>query len=172
VTSGRRLAVQGGKDGKLQLLDLDRLNGTAGGPGRRLGGELQQVSAPGGSEVLTAPAVWTNSGRTYVFVANDSGTAAYVLGGGPRPRLSFAWQHATAGTSPVLAGGLLYVYDDADGQLIVRQPNSGAALISLDVSGGHWNSPIVLGGRIILPVGAYGDHATSGTLYIYHLPGR
>jgi outer membrane protein assembly factor BamB len=172
VTGGRRLAVQGGKDGKLHLLDLDRLNGTAGGPSRRLGGELQLLSAPGGSQVLTAPAVWTNSGRTYVFVANDSGTAAYVLDGGRRPRLSVVWQHATAGTSPVLAGGLLYVYDDADGQLIVRQPSSGNTLISLDVSGGHWNSPIVLGGRIVVPVGAYGAHATSGTLYIYHLPGR
>jgi PQQ-like domain len=172
IAGGRRLAVQGGKDGKLHLLDLDRLNGTAGGPGRRLGGELQQISAPGASQVLTAPAVWTNGGHTYVFVGNDSGTAAYVLGGGRRPRLSVVWQHATAGTSPVLAGGLLYVYDDADGRLIVRQPSSGNALISLDVSGGHWNSPIVLGGRIIEPVGAYGTHATSGTLYIYHLPGR
>jgi hypothetical protein len=72
----------------------------------------------------------------------------------------------------VVAGGLLYVYDESRGQLVVRQPSSGTALISLDVSTGHWNSPIVLGGRIIVPVGAYGTHATSGTLYIYHLPGR
>jgi hypothetical protein len=171
-TGGRRLAVQGGKDGKLQLLDLERVNGTAGGAGRRLGGELQQITAPGGSEVLTAPAVWTNGGRTYVFVANDSGTAAYVLGGGRRPRLSSIWEHDTDGTSPVVAGGLLYVYDESRGQLVVRQPSSGTALISLDVSTGHWNSPIVLGGRIIVPVGAYGTHATTGTLYIYHVSGR
>ena len=54
--------VQGGKDAKLHLLDLDRLDGTTGGAGPRLGGELQEVSTPGGAELLTAPAVWRTAG--------------------------------------------------------------------------------------------------------------
>jgi hypothetical protein len=167
-----RLAVQAGKDGLLALLDLNRLDGTTGGASSRKGGELQTISAPGGGEVLTAPAVWTRAGRTYVFVANDSGTSAYVLNG---RRLRVAWQDGTAGTSPVVAGGLLYIYDEADGTLRVLQPTNGASLLTLPAAHGHWNSPIVVGGRVILPVGGGTEgpeHAASGKVIIYHLPGR
>jgi outer membrane protein assembly factor BamB len=172
ATGGRRLAVQGGKDGKLHLLDLGRLDGTSGPAGPRLGGELQEISSPGGGQVLTAPAVWSSGGHTYVFVADDSGTAAYLLVGGHHPRLRVAWQNSTPGTSPVVAGGLLYVYDQADALLTIRQPTSGVQLKSLPAQAGHWNSPIVVGGRIILPTGSYLARATTGVLDIYHLPGR
>jgi hypothetical protein len=166
-----RLAVQGGKGGQLYLLDLNRLDGTSGGASASLGGQLQTLSAPGGGQVLTAPAVWTNSGRVYVFVANDSGTTAYILGGGAAPSLSVAWRTSTPGTSPVIAGGLLYVYDELDGGLAVRQPTSGVLIRSLPTGGGHWNSPIVVGGRVIVPEGTYHDHASRGVIDIYHLPG-
>jgi outer membrane protein assembly factor BamB len=168
---GFRLAVQGGKDGQLRLLNLNRLNGARGGAGRRLGGELQDISTPGGGEVLTAPAVWSRRGGALVFVADDSATGAYALTGGGRPRLRVAWQNSTGGTSPVLAGGLLYVYDPG-GSLKVYEPASGRLLASLGAASGHWNSPIVIGGRVILPVGNANDHSTSGELFIYHLPGR
>jgi hypothetical protein len=171
-TGGYRLAVQGGKDGNLYLLNLNRLDGTRGGAGPRTGGELQQISSPGGGEVFTAPAVWSNAGQTYVFVADGSGTTAYVLGGGNHPRLSVAWEKGTPGTSPVVAGGLLYIYDQSDGELIIRRPTDGALLVSLAAGSGHWNSPIVVGGRIIVPEGNYMDHAGSGVVDIYHLPGR
>jgi outer membrane protein assembly factor BamB len=167
---GVRLAVQGGKAGTLALLDLDRLNGTRSGASPRTGGELQEISAPGGAGVFTAPAVWTSGGRTYVFVASDSGTSAYVFGA--NGRLAVAWQLNTPGTSPVLAGGLLYVYDEADGGLVVRAPATGRMLAAFPAGTGHWNSPIVVGGRIILPEGNYMAHARSGVLNIYHLPGR
>jgi hypothetical protein len=137
-----------------------------------LGGELQEVSAPGGSQVLTAPAVWRHGARTLVFVANDSGSAAYELVGGARPRLRAAWRSGTGGTSPVLAGGLLYIYDEIDGELTVRSPDSGALLRSLPVATGHWNSPIVVGGRVIEPTGNYHSSARTSTIAIYHLPGR
>jgi outer membrane protein assembly factor BamB len=172
TVDGRRLAVQGGKAGVLSLLDLDDLDGTTGGASPRLGGELQDLSSPGGSEVLTAPAVATERGRTWVFVADDSGTAAYVVAGGSQPRLSLAWENSAAGTSPILAGGLLYVYDPSGGRLNVYRPTTGQALDALPAAPGHWNSPIIVGGRIILPEGNANDHATSGTLVIYHLPGR
>jgi outer membrane protein assembly factor BamB len=172
VVGGYHLTVQGGKDGRLHLLNLSRLNGTAGGPGARLGGEVQSIPSPGSGEVVTAPAVWTHRGGTFVFVADDSGTAAYFLQAGRPPHLRVAWQTGTGGTSPVLAGGLLYVYDQRGGRLDVYEPASGRRLGSLSAATGHWNSPIVVGGRIILPVGRYGDHSTHGTLLIYHLPGR
>jgi hypothetical protein len=83
-----------------------------------------------------------------------------------------AWQNGTDGTSPVVAGGLLYVYDENDGQLNVRQPVSGVELRALPVADGHWNSPIVVGGRIVLPTGSYHDSSSTSTIEIYHLPGR
>ena len=169
---GLRLAVQGGKDGKLDLLDLSRLDGTAGAAGPRLGGELQEVSAPGGGQVLTAPAVWRDGRRIYVFVATDAGTSGYELTGGRHPRLRVAWQNGTGGTSPVVAGGLLYVYDESGGALDIRQPVSGAVLRSIPAAPGHWNSPIVVGGRVILPTGSYHSTASSSVIEIYHLPGR
>jgi outer membrane protein assembly factor BamB len=163
------LAVQGGKAGVLSLLALDRLSGMHGSAGRRLGGELQDIPAPDGNGVYTAPAVWQHGGRTYVFVATGGGTAGYVLGA--NRRLHVAWQKGLAGTSPVLAGGLLYVFDPG-GTLNVLDPTTGGTLTSLPAAGGHWNSPIVIGGRIILPVGDANQHQTSGQLFIYHLPGR
>ena len=169
---GRHLAVQGGKAGVLDLLDLDRLDGTTGGPGPRLGGQIQELSSPGGDQVFTAPVVWTHNGTIWVFVGDGSGTSAYVLGGsGASPRLHVAWQSGNGGTSPVIAGGLLYVYDPG-GTLDVYEPTTGRLLASFPADSGHWNSPIVAGGRVILPVGNANDHATSGTLEIYHLPGR
>jgi hypothetical protein len=166
------LAVQGGKDGHLYLLNLRRLNGT-NHAGPRLGNQLQTISAPGGGEVLTAPAVWRSAGRTYLFIANDDATYAYRLNGGSNPRLSVAWHQGSAGTSPVLAGGLLYVYNPFDGVLAVRNPSTGALLASLPAGRGHWSAPIVVGGRIVLPVGgSTADDAGSSTIYIYHLPGR
>ncbi len=171
-TGGYRLAVQGGKDGMLHLLNLNRLDATTGGAGPRLGGELQDISSPGGDQVFTAPAVWSHGGRAYVFVADNSGTAAYTVALGRRPRLITVWQNGTAGTSPVLAGGLLYVYDPQGGSLDIYQPSGGRLLRTLSADGGHWNSPIAVGGRVILPTGNANDHATSGEIFIYHLPGR
>jgi outer membrane protein assembly factor BamB len=169
---GLHLAIQGGKDSRLHLLDLGRLDGTAGPAGPRLGGELAQTSSPGGGEVMTTPAVWSQGGRVLVFVGDDSGTGAYRLIGGRHPRLGQVWEVGTPATSPVLAGGLLYVYDELAGRLLVRRPDNGAVLRSLPVAAGHWNSPIVVGGRIILPTGNYHNAAGSSTLEIYHLPGR
>ncbi len=171
VFHGRRLAIQGGKAGVLDLLDLDRLDGTTEGPGARLGGQIQEISAPGPTDVFTAPAIWSHNGKVWVFVADGAGTSAYVLSGASRPRLRVAWKSGSGGTSPVLAGGLLYVYDPG-GSLDVYVPTTGRRLASLPAGSGHWNSPIVVGGRVILPVGNANDHSTSGTLDIYHLPGR
>ncbi len=171
VVHGLRLAVQGGKAGVLSLLNLNRLNGTLGGAGGRLGGELQDIATPGSGQLFSAPAVAVLRGSPYVFVADGSDTGAYVLGGDHR--LHVAWQAGTAGTSPVLAGGLLYVYDENVGVLRVMLPLSGRSVAVLPAQGGHWNSPIAIGGRVILPVGgSSSDNDTSGSIYVYHLRGR
>jgi outer membrane protein assembly factor BamB len=171
VYRGYHLAVQGGKDGKLHLLNLRRLNGTRGRAGPRLGGQLSQSSSPGGGPVLTQPVVWRSGGRVWLIVADDSGTAAYTLTG-RRPRLRVAWSDQRSGTSPVLSGGLLYVYDEQAGELVVRSPRSGALLRALPAARGHWNSPIVASGRIILPTGNYHSGGGGSSIYVWHLPGR
>ena len=166
---GRHLAVQGGKDGLLHVLDLSRLDGTTGGASPRLGGQLSQISTPGGDELLTAPAVTDDHGTDYLFAGTNSGTAGYRLSG---TRLLRVWSDATPATSPVLAGGLLYAYDPEHGAIDIRLPLSGRLLRSVHVPAGHWNSPIVSDGRVILPTGNY--HAAAGTsaLEILHLPGH
>jgi len=155
----RTLAVQSGKDGLIRLLRLPRLGGRLG----RTGGELQRISAPGGSGVFSAIAVWHAGAVTRIFVGDDAGTWGYVL---RRGRLHVAWRNGDSGTSPVVAGGLLYVYN-VSGGLNVLRPTTGAVLARLPAGGGHWNSPIVTDGRVALPEGNANDHATSGLLNIY-----
>ena len=56
-----------------------------------------------------------------VFVGDDSGTGAYHAGRRPAsPTADRSGRTATPATSPVVAGGLLYVYDEIDGRLMVR----------------------------------------------------
>ena len=159
-----RFLLQGGKDAKLRVVAVaGGLSGVTGRAGRRLGGERHSVGAPGGALVFTAPAVRRARGQTQVFVATGGGTAAYALRGG---RLHERWHNATAGTSPVLAGGVLWVYDPR-GALNAYRPADGHRIRTLPAPPGHWNSPIVAGGRVYLPSGDANQHATSGTLSIY-----
>jgi outer membrane protein assembly factor BamB len=162
---GGGLVLQGGKDGKLRLLRQRRLNGTSRAAART-GGELQTVPTPGSTDLFTAPAVWHRAGTTWVFVADNAGTAGYRL---LRGRLRRVWLRGIAGTSPVVAGGLLYVYDP-NGALRILRPTTGGTVATLPVGSGHWNSPIVVAGRVALPEGNANDHQVTGILDIYRLP--
>ena len=160
-----RYLLQGGKDGRIHLLDLrSSLFGVTGSAGTHLGGEVQNIAVVGDTQMFTAPAVLHRTGLTEAFVATGGGTAAYKLVGG---RLQVAWHNGNAGTSPVLAGGLLWVYDPGGG-LNVYHASSGRLIRHLAAPSGHWNSPIVAGGRAYLPSGDSNDHDTSGVLSIYH----
>ncbi|HEY3070474.1 MAG TPA: PQQ-binding-like beta-propeller repeat protein [Gaiellaceae bacterium] len=154
-------AVQGGKDGILRVLDLTKL-----GLGKK-GGETSVARAPGDTGVFTAPAVYEGSSGTWVFVANSAGTAGYLF---RDAKLDQQWQNGAPGTSPVLAGGLLYVYDPSGGGLNVYDPESGQRVANLPAGAGHWSSPIVIDGRIALPQGNSNDHTTEGILNVYSLP--
>jgi hypothetical protein len=159
-----RYLLQGGKDAQLHLLSLrSSLSGVTGAAGTRLGGELQSIQVVGDTQVFTAPAVLHRKGLTEAFVATGNGTAAYRLSGG---RLHEVWNNGSGGTSPVLAGGLLWVFDPGGG-LNVYRPASGKLIRRLPAPSGHWNSPIVAGGRAYLPSGNSNDHSTSGVLSIY-----
>jgi len=158
--------LQGGKDAKLHLLDIrTSLFAVTGAAGTRLGGEVQDLPVVGRTDVFTAPAVMHRRGLTEAFVATGGGTGAYRLSGG---RLALVWSNSSAGTSPVLAGGLLWVYDP-DGALNVYRPSDGRLIRRLPAPSGHWNSPIVAGGRVYLPSGNSNDHRASGVLSIYRV---
>jgi outer membrane protein assembly factor BamB len=146
LLSGRYF-VQGGKDGKLRLISMGSLK------------LVQTVSTPGPTDLFSAPAVWKG---TWVFVADGAGTDAWRFRGG---RLQQAWSNGTGGNSPVIAGGLLYV-QGSDG-IHVYNPASGHELTVLPCGAAHWQSPIVVDGRVIAVEGDANQHSTSGTLDIY-----
>jgi hypothetical protein len=53
----------------------------------------------------------------------------------------------------------------------VYEPASGKVVATLSAGPGHWNSPIVIDGRVALPEGNANDHATSGVLDIWRSAG-
>ena len=156
-----KVIAQGGKDGKIRLLSLRRLRGTR----PHKGSELQLVSTPSGTDLFTAPAVWRSGKRVWLIAADGGGTQAWSLRGG---KLHSVWRNSNGGTSPVIAGGLLWVYDPAGG-LRVYQPDSGKLVTTLAAGGGNWNSPIATDGRVALPEGDANSHSTTGVLDIWHL---
>jgi hypothetical protein len=164
VLLGHDRVLIAGKDGLMRVLSLSRLDGRAPARPTRLGGEVQRLPLPGGGELFTAPAVWTQGKSTTVFVSAEHATAAYSLIGG---RLRLVWQNGNPGTSPVLAGGLLYVYDPSGGGIEVYRPRSGRPIAKLAGSSGHWNSPIVVDGHVVEPEGNANDHSLTGALDLF-----
>ncbi|HVC00552.1 MAG TPA: PQQ-binding-like beta-propeller repeat protein [Candidatus Dormibacteraeota bacterium] len=162
VLLGGGYVAQSGKAGLIHLLSMEAIAGVT----PHLDHERQNVYAPSGSPVFTAPAVWHHDGETWMFIANNNGTDAWALQKG---QLVAMWKNGNRGTSPVLAGGLLYVYDPR-GALRIYNPLNGTVIAELRCGSGHWNSPIVVKGKIALPEGNANQHATSGVLDIWSLP--
>ena len=160
--AGGPYVLQGGKDADLRVLDWRRMAGTAA----HRGGESSSVRTPGSARLFTAPAVWRRAGAVGIVVADGRGTAAWTLDG---DALRLQWRNARAGTSPVIADDLVYVYDPGGG-LHVYGAATGRELADLDCGRGHWNSPIVVDGRIALPEGDANDRATRGVLDIWRVP--
>ena len=158
---GGGFVAQGGKDGTIRLVAFGRTRGAT----PRKGGEAQVVPTPTGTDLFTAPAVMHVGSTTWMFAGDNGGTAAWTFSGG---RLQERWKNHNGGTSPVIAGGLLYVYDP-DGGLRVYEPETGRLITKLDCGGGHWSSPIVVDGIIALPEGNSNQHRTSGVLDIWRV---
>jgi hypothetical protein len=167
----RNLVVQPGKDGRVRLLRLDKLNGKTRTPAKIQGGELQILPGPRSHQILTAPAVWRSGGRSWVFIGNYAATAGYVLETKPKIRLRRVWQVDRGGSSPVVAGGLLYAFDPLAGGVHVYRPATGAIVTTLPTGKGHWNSPIVADGRAAVTEGDSNDHRGDSVLDIFRLPG-
>ena len=161
VLLGNGLIAQGGKDRIIRVLDWRTMLGTT--PHR--GGEASKVSTPSGNRLFTAPALLRAGATTWLFAADDGATSAWTLvGRSLQPR----WRADHAGTSPVVADGMLFVYDP-DGGLRIYEVTSGRPIATLPCGSGHWNSPIVADGRIALPEGNANSHRTNGVLDIWRL---
>ncbi|HTR59784.1 MAG TPA: Ig-like domain repeat protein [Casimicrobiaceae bacterium] len=160
----QHLAVQGGKDSKLRLLNLANLSGQ-GGPGH-LGGEIGLIiNVPQGGVVLSQPAVWVNPAdtSTWVFVVNASGASGLRLNfdASGNPSLAPQWQNAQGGTSPVVANNMVFSLSGSTVRAL--DPLTGNVLWSLARSGGfHWESLIVANGAVYATDG-------SGNLTAYAL---
>jgi outer membrane protein assembly factor BamB len=151
------LAAQAGKDGELRLLNRRNLSGQ-GGPGHT-GGALQTLDAPNHCPVLTQPAVWTDvrTSSTWVLVANACAIGGYqvVTTAAGTTALKHVWEVGVGASSPLVAGGVLFAATTGDKQLIALDPRTGHQLwTSADATAGgtignvHWESPIVVGGRL------------------------
>jgi hypothetical protein len=174
-SSVAHIALQGGKDGCVRLLNLDNLSGS--GAAGNVGGELQAIPLPtvanhcsdGGnlSTFKTQAAVWTNpaDGSNWAFVGHNAGLAAYkvTLGPGNVPQLTYQWSNANSGTSPVIANNTLYYM--ASGSVRAHDPVSGNLLWSDNSIGSiHWQSPIVVNGRLYLV-------DSTSKLWVYRIDG-
>jgi hypothetical protein len=161
LLDGDHLA-QGGKDGTIRLLSIKAIAGAAPHKDQ----QLQRVSTPSDADLFTALSVWRHHGETWMFAADKGGTAAWAFKSG---KLAQEWKNRNGGTSPVVAGGLLYVYNPHGG-LRVYDPVKGTQVADLESGSGHWNSPIVIDGKIALPEGNANKHASTGVLDIWSLP--
>lgn len=162
VLLGGGYVAQGGKDNVIRLLNQQVLRGDVA----HRGGEVQTVPTPSGTRLFTAPTVWRTAAATWMFAADGGGTAAWTFA---NSTLQPAWKNTNAGTSPVVAGGLLYAYDPRGG-LRVYQPETGALVATLECGPGHWNSPIVVDGRIALPEGGSArGSAPAGVINIWRV---
>jgi outer membrane protein assembly factor BamB len=149
--SPNQLAVQGGKDQLLRLVNLGNLSGH-GGPGFT-GGEIgSTMSVPQGGEVLTQPAVWVNptDSTDWVFIANGNGISGLKLVlNGTTPTLQKVWQVTGGGSSPVVANGVLFYA--GSNRIAALNPTTGTQLWqSMSIGGIHWESPIVANGVLYI----------------------
>ncbi|HXT35078.1 MAG TPA: PQQ-binding-like beta-propeller repeat protein [Chloroflexota bacterium] len=150
------LAVQGGKDNYLRVLNRADLSGR-GGLGHT-SGELSALAIPQGGQMPTAGIAWADSsGKTWIFYTTDKGIGALRLTiSNGRPTLQLAWVHYDTYSSPLLAGGVLYAAES--GALRAFNPVTGVQLWSSslasaggDIQGVHWESPTVVNGRVYMP---------------------
>jgi hypothetical protein len=146
----QHLAVQGGKDSTLRLLDLDDLSGM-GGPGNT-GGEVGSIiGVPQGGQVLSQPAVWVNpaDSSTWIFVVNNSGASGVRLefDVSGNPSLVPQWNNGQSGTSPVIANNMVFLVGGSNARAL--DPLTGTQLWSGSRGGGtHWESVIVANGMV------------------------
>jgi len=139
--------AQGGKDGKIRILKISAMAGTEA----HQGGEVQVVPTPSGGQLLAGIASLKSGNTTWLFTADRGGTAAWTFSEGA---LKDAWKNTNPGTTPMVAGGLVYVYDAGGAGIRVYQVETGTLVTTLPAGPGHWNIPLVVDDMVILAEGS------------------
>ena len=158
------LGVQGGKDYKLRLLNLEDLSGQHGPA--HVGGELSIVAISISETVTPQLVVWTDptDGQVYIISSVNQCFRVDVDTDG-NPSLTSIWPPiGSYWASSVIANDVGFF---TDGRLIAFDPRTGEWLWSdMQYQGyGHWQSPIVVNGKIY-----YTDESgQSGMLSAYGL---
>ncbi len=146
------LMLQGGKDGRLRLLDLTDLSGK-GEPGHT-GGELtSNAQIPFQAEITTSPAAWLNPAdkSTWIFTPTYFGTAGFqlVIAKDGIPSLKMVWKTTNSCTIPLVANNVLYCA--AFKNLWAFNPTTGKKLWGVyPIGETHWQSPIVVNGVLYI----------------------
>jgi outer membrane protein assembly factor BamB len=136
------MAVQGGKDAQLRLLDRTNLGG--------VGQTLQTIEL--GQRLFGAPAVWTAPNRmVWVFIDLPDGVYAYkLITTNERSQLTSAW-HADVpstyqGTSPAVSNGIVFIAGSAS--LVALDAENGHQLWTHSLGPIHWESPTIANGAV------------------------
>jgi outer membrane protein assembly factor BamB len=134
------MAVQGGKDRLLRLVNRASLTGSS---------PLQTIQL--NYLVYSAPAVYqTSSGAIYVYVGLPDGMHAYTLTTiGGTSQLTPVWMTSLSlnqGTSAAVRAGVVYVA--ANNELVALNATTGATLGSATIGGIHWESPMIARGVV------------------------
>ncbi len=135
------MAIQGGKDSLLRLINRSGLNE---------GSVLQSITLD--AKVFSAPAVYQSpSGTLYVYVGLPDGMYAYALTTmGGTSQLTQVWKASLTlgneGTSAAVRNGVVYVA--ASNELVALDATTGATLASATIGGVHWESPLVARGVV------------------------
>ena len=152
------LAVQGGKDGLIRVLNMDNLSGK--GRAGYTGGELYLAMTPQGrSRIMTQPSLWVNPSDNTVWVifTSDSGISALkaLVDRNGDVSLQPMWQHATGVPSnQLVANGVVYFSDGGgqsgkpSGTLFALNALTGDVLWSTTIGSHHWASPIIANGMV------------------------
>ena len=144
----QHLAVQGGKDSLLRLINLANLSGQ-GGPGHT-GGEIGGLGINVGGPVFSQPAVWVNpaDSTTWAFITNGSSSAFRLsIAANGNPSLVSQWTGGSGGTSsPLVANNVLYIASGST--LRALDPTTKAQLWATGAAAGtigsiRWQSPVV-----------------------------
>ncbi|HTU81488.1 MAG TPA: PQQ-binding-like beta-propeller repeat protein [Candidatus Acidoferrales bacterium] len=144
------MLLQGGKDETLRLVDRAHLPG--------VGGELQRLTIA--SMLFSTPAVWTDpAGAVWIYIGLPQEVEAYrLVTSGGKSRLAGVWRSTAGstsgeGTSPAIAGGIVFVA--MDDQILGLDARTGRLLWSSAQKGAgrsigpvHWQSPIVVDGHV------------------------
>ena len=158
------MAVQGGKDQAIHLVNRARLGGVGAG--------LQTIHIDG-AVIFTQPAMWRQpGGGTWVYVGDNSELRALRLVTNEQgvSRLVTGWTAGVGSTSPVVSNGVVFaatsgVLNAFDARTGRRLWTSALSSAGGGIGGIHWESPIVVNGYVYIS-------DESGHLTAYALPGR